>query len=225
MSESSILKLSSPGQESLQRMMQQANISSQRALADKANVSRWQVQQLRQGNIHKMRLSVLKKLATALDCSLFDLLQMFDSRQSKFPANITETNTAEVALRQEYARLEKRLEQQHQALLSQFQTDALQILESWLTYWPTAARAAMEHNDFDAKKLLPLVKPVERLIASWGVTVIGTVGEQLAYDPQQHQLAKGTANPGDWVRVSHVGYRHKENLLQRAKVVPATSAY
>lgn len=212
----------SPSETSLQRLMQRANIPSQRALAEKAAVSRWQVQQLRQGNIEAMRLSVLKKLAVALDCSLVDLLRAFDPEQSDHRTTpVGDPKEGEATLlRQEYARLEKRLEQQAESLRYQFQTDALQVLESWLTYWPTAAKAATDREGFDAKKLLPLVKPVERLVNSWGVSVVGTVGEQLTYDPQRHQLARGMANPGDPVRVSHVGYRHGENLLQRAKVVP-----
>ncbi len=226
MSNSSNPKPISPSEEALQRVMQRANISSQRALAEKANVSRWQVQQLRQGKIETMRLSVLRKLATALDCSLIDFLQAFNLEQAD---NTSQTvgldNNHEITLlRQEYARLEKRLEQQSQTLQHQFQTDALQVLESWLTYWPTAVKAATERDGFDARKLLPLVKPVERLVASWGVTTIGIVGEQLTYDPQQHQLAKGAASPGDLVRISHVGYRHGDNLLQRVKVVPINLA-
>ncbi|MEM7794440.1 MAG: helix-turn-helix transcriptional regulator [Cyanobacteria bacterium P01_C01_bin.118] len=213
-------KPTSPSEESLQQLMQQANISSQRALAEKADVSRWQVQQLRQGKIETMRLSVLKKLAEAMDCSLVDLLQTFDSKQSEQAIGATDNNNEVTLLRQEYARLEKCLEQQHETLHHQFQTDALQVLESWLTYWPTAAKAATDRDDFDAKKLLPLVKPVERLVTSWGVSAIGSVGEQLAYDPQQHQLARGMATTGDPVRISHVGYRHGENLFQRAKVLP-----
>lgn len=211
----------SPSKETLQRVMQRANISSQRALAEKANVSRWQVQQLYQGNIDKMRVAVLKKLAEALDCSLSELLQAFDPKQA-LSENGTEVNGKdEVArLRQEYARLEQRLDQQRQRLQYQFQADALGIIESWLTYWPTAAKAATDRDGFDAKKLLPLVKPVERLLESWDVTSIGTVGQQLSYDPQHHQLARGMANPGDPVRISHVGYCHGENLLFRAKVVP-----
>ncbi|MFG6095234.1 helix-turn-helix domain-containing protein [Leptolyngbyaceae cyanobacterium CCMR0082] len=214
----------SASEQALQTMMQQANIPSQRALAEKAKVSRWQVQQLRQGNIDTMRVTALKKLAAALECSLAELFQAFDPEQSTaeiIAASIGESTSDEVArLRQEYARLEQRLEQQSQYLQEQFQADSLQVLESWLTYWPTAAKAATEHDGFDAKKLLPLVKPVERLLESWGVTVIGTVGQQLSYDPQQHQLVRGMANPEDLVRVSHVGYRHGGNLLQRVKVVP-----
>lgn len=232
MANPSTSKTTSPSEASLQRLMQQANISSQRALAEKAHVSRWQVQQLRQGNIETMRLAVVKKIATALDCSLVALLQTFVPEQSEhIPQTVRDNNTRDdntrddnnqdvTLLRQEYARLEKRLEQQSETLQRQFQMDALQMLESWLTYWPTAAKAATERDGFDAKKLLPLVKPVDRLVTSWGVRAMGSVGEQLAYDPQQHQLTRGGATPGEPVRISHVGYRHGEKLLQRAKVVP-----
>ncbi|MEO0396410.1 MAG: XRE family transcriptional regulator [Cyanobacteria bacterium P01_A01_bin.137] len=207
--------------QTLQALMQRAQVSSQRALATKANVSRWQVQQLRQGKLDAMRVAVLQQLATALDCSLLELLQAFTIHQLPSAANTPPKSNPEAdLLRQEYMRLQKRLEQQAQELHHQFQSDALRTLESWLTYWPTASKAATDRNGFDAKKLLPLVKPVERLVESWGVTAIGIVGQQLAYDPQQHQLARGMANPGDAVRISHVGYRHGENLLQRAKVVP-----
>ncbi|MBX2862871.1 MAG: helix-turn-helix transcriptional regulator [Leptolyngbyaceae cyanobacterium MAG.088] len=206
--------------QTLQELMQRAKVPSQRALATKANVSRWQVQQLRQGNLDNMRVAVLKQLATALGCSLLELLEAF-TLPLPSTANISaERNHEADLLRQEYARLQQRLEQQSQDLQHQFQTDALQIIESWLTYWPTAAKAATDHDSFDARKLLPLVKPVERLVGSWGVTAIGSVGDQLSYDPQHHQLTRGVANPGDPVRISHVGYRHGENLLQRAKVVP-----
>lgn len=213
--------------------MQQAKIPSQRALAEKAKVSRWQVKQLHQGKIDTMRLAVLKKLAAALNYSLTELLQIFApeltllDNMTETPQNvsngdvsISRVNEEITLLRQEYARLEQRLEQQSQQLQQQYQAEALRLIESWLTYWPTAAKAATERDGFDAKKLLPLVKPIERLVESWGVTAIGNVGDHLAYDPQQHQLARGMANPGDLVRISHLGYRHGDNLLQRAKVVP-----
>lgn len=213
----------SPSAQTLQTLMQRAQVPSQRALATKANVSRWQVQQLRQGKLDAMRVVVLQQLASALDCSLLDLLRAFTVNPLPSATNTLPESTNEAdLLRQEYRRLQKRLEQQAQELQHQFQSEALRTLESWLTYWPTAAKAATDHDGFDAKKLLPLVKPVERLVESWGVTAIGTVGQQLAYDPHHHQLARGMASPGDLVCVSHVGYRHGESLLQRAKVVPAT---
>ncbi|MEM7062676.1 MAG: helix-turn-helix domain-containing protein [Cyanobacteria bacterium P01_B01_bin.77] len=225
-------ELLSPSLQTLQRLMERAKIPSQRALAAKANVSRWQVRQLHQGHLDTMRVAVLKQLAAALDCSLVELLEAFnqlstapsdDGTVESVSENVPE-NVEVALLRQEYTRLQQRLEQQAQELRHQFQTEALEVIESWLTYWPTAAKAAIDLDGFDAKKLLPLVKPVERLVAYWGVTTIGSVGEELCYEPQHHQLARGIANPGDPVRISHVGYRHGDNLLQRTKVVPINLA-
>ncbi|MGD1852842.1 MAG: helix-turn-helix domain-containing protein [Leptolyngbyaceae cyanobacterium] len=223
-------KTLSHSEQTLQALLQQAKVPSQRSLAAKANVSRWQVQQLRQGHLETMRVSVLKQLAAALDCSLLELLKAFEPAATTSPTEKTDaektvgTNATQLdevtQLRQEYSRLQTRLDQQTQELQHQFQTEALRVLESWLTYWPTATKAATERDGFDAKKLLPLVKPVERLVAGWGVTPTGAVGDQLAYDPQHHQLVRGAASPGDPVRITHVGYHHQGALLQRTKVVP-----
>ena len=195
--------------------MRQADIPSLRSLAARAGVSRWQVQQLRQGRLDRMRLAVLQQLAVALRCSLPALLAAF----SKAEAETGLPPAPDIAqLQQEYERLRAALDRQEVELRQQLQQQALNQLEPWLTYWPTAAKAATERPDFDPKHLLPLVKPVEQLVASWGVTAMGQVGEQLPYDPTWQQLVKGSAQPGNLVRVSHLGYRHGERLLLRAKV-------
>ena len=49
---------------------------------------------------------------------------------------------------------------------------------------------------------------------------IATVDEELAYDPQDHQLMKGTAQPGELVKVRYVGYKQGDKLLYKAKVSP-----
>jgi molecular chaperone GrpE (heat shock protein) len=59
------------------------------------------------------------------------------------------------------------------------------------------------------------------LVAAWEVEPIGTVGTEVPYDPQNHQLMGGTVQPGESVRVRYVGYRQGDRLLHRAKVSPA----
>jgi molecular chaperone GrpE (heat shock protein) len=99
----------------------------------------------------------------------------------------------------------------------------LQVLESFLIYWPTAADKAKQNPDLPAVRLLPLVKPVEKLLQQWGVEAIASVGEELPYDPQWHRLKEGTAEPGDPVQVSNVGYRIGDKLLHRATVMPISN--
>ncbi|HEY9295620.1 MAG TPA: nucleotide exchange factor GrpE, partial [Phormidium sp.] len=106
----------------------------------------------------------------------------------------------------------------------EFQQQSLQILESWLIQWPRAAYAAQQNPEAPAVKLLPLLRPVEQLLREWGVEAIASVGAELPFDPQQHQLIKGTAQPGDTVKVTHIGYRQGDKLLHRAKVEQISSA-
>ena len=175
--------------------MQAANIKTYRALADKAGVSRWQIQQLRTGNIEKMRVEALAKISAALQIQITDLLKQFSNILTPSPHPLLS----------------------HPPLS---QTHALQTLETWLTQWPTIAKRAQTHPDLAAAKLLPFIRPVEQLMREWNVEPLATIDEQIPYDPTWHQLTKGIAEPGELVQVTHTGQTHHGKLLHRAKVKP-----
>ncbi len=106
---------------------------------------------------------------------------------------------------------------------AEWQHRALQTLEPFLRFWPTAAYAATRNPSAPAQRILPLAKPVFQLLEQWGVHPIGEVGAVVPFDPQQHQgevssLAKGTP-----VRITHLGYYWGDRLLFRAQVQPADS--
>ncbi len=50
--------------------------------------------------------------------------------------------------------------------------------------------------------------------------LIAPVGAEIPYNPQQHELLEGTAEPGEPVKVRYTGYRQGDKLLYRAKVSP-----
>ncbi|MEO0455544.1 MAG: helix-turn-helix transcriptional regulator [Cyanobacteria bacterium P01_A01_bin.114] len=203
----------------LRALMRSVGVSSFRGLAEQAGVSRWQVDRLRRGQLVEMRVGILLRLAGVLQISLGELLSVFGLTAVGEGGLVAADQADQVeALQKEYGRLQQQMERQAEQLRSQFQSEALQVIESWLTYWPTATKKVQEDDGFQAKNLLPLVKPVEKLVDSWGVAAIATVGDEIPYDPQFHQLIKGTANPGDLVKVSHVGYNHQGKLLHRVKV-------
>jgi DNA-binding Xre family transcriptional regulator len=193
----------------LQQWMQQVGISSFNQLAKTAGVSRWQVQQLRQGNIRQMRVENVEKLAKALQVPVGEILSAF---------GIGEPASSSVAVEQEYRRLQAQLEQQRDSLWQEFQQACLQTLETWMIQWPTAAYAAQQKPDLPAVRLLPLVKPVENLLQTWGLEAIETVGSEVPFDPHRHQLMEGTANAGDLVKIRYIGYQQGDKLLYRAKV-------
>ena len=222
----------------LQHFMQQVKISSFRALSQQAGVSSWQIKQLRQGQIAQMRLEPLIKLSQALGITVIELLEQFGS-----PVKLAKMETSEVAedaaiassrqdyqakeaadqisaLQQEYQRLQAQLAQQEVSLQQKFQQDTLQAIESWLLQWPTVAYAVQQNPQVPASRLIPLSRPLENLLESWGVSAIASVGSEIPYDPQRHQLMTGDAQPGEPVRVRYTGYVQRERLLYRAKVSP-----
>jgi DNA-binding Xre family transcriptional regulator len=195
----------------LRALMERVGFFSFKALQRQSGVSKTAIAHLRSGNIARLRLETLEKMSQALQVSVADLMQLGVST----PLG---KNQDGLALRQEYERLEQRLAQQRQALLQEIQEESVQILESLLLYLPSAVYQAEQDPTFPAVKLLPLLRPLNRLLDSWGITAIAQVGEKVPYDPQQHQLLQGEANPGALVLVRYVGYRQGKRLLYRAKV-------
>lgn len=208
----------------LKHLMQEVAIASFSALCCQADVSRWQVTRLRRGQLQRMRVEDLLKLAKVLRVSLADLITTFASleTQSSPAKSPNEPQPPELQTLKEYQRLEKQLEQQRVVLWQEFQQATLQTLESFLLQWPTAAYAAQQNPQVPAVRMLPLLRPVEQLLQTWEIETIGPVGVTVAYDPQIHQLMEGNTHPGNPVKIRYVGYCHAEKLLYRAKVSPVT---
>lgn len=220
----------------LQDLMQRVGVSSFKALARSCGVSERQLIRLRRGEVQQMRVDTLLKLSQALQVPLTELVATFSSvefRGAQAFAAPTEESKQALAqgeakryadLKREYDRLQVQLEQQRQALWQEFQQSSLQLLESWLLQWPTAAYKAQENPQLPAVRLLPLMRPMEQLLQQWGVEAIAAVGAELPYDPQMHQLLEGAAQPGARVKVRYIGYRQGDKLLYRAKVSPISLA-
>ena len=196
----------------LQRLMQQAGISGDRELSQKAGVSELQLSRLRRGLALQTRADILLKISQALQISLNELLATFA------PDYVELESPAPTAIEQEYQRLQSTIAQQRSSLMQEFQLSSLQILESWMLQWPTAASTAKKNHALPAVKLLPLLRPVEQLLEHWGIESIAPVGAEMPYNPQQHQLLEGTAQPGETVKIRYTGYRQGDKLLYRAKV-------
>jgi len=196
----------------LQLLMQQVGFSSFKALSQKAGVSERQLRRLRQGQLLQMQLDTLLKISQALQVPMTELLVTFGE------SKIAQTVDTQVELQQEYQHLQSQMQQQRAVLMQEFQQSSLQVLESWMLQWPTAAYAAQQNPQLPAVKLLPLVRPVEQLLQQWGVEAIASIGSEVAYDPRWHQMMEGTAQPGEQVKVRYTGYQQGDRLLSRAKV-------
>ncbi|MGF1568011.1 MAG: hypothetical protein ACFCVD_08055 [Nodosilinea sp.] len=204
----------------LQALMQTAQIPSYRALAATAGISRWSVDLLRRGRVGQLRVEVLGRLSHTLGVPVPVLIAQFGEDAKIAPLGLDRAQSlAQVEpLRQEYERLQAEMEAQAQVVRQQMQGEAIAILESWLLQWPTAVYAVQQNESLPATRLIPLTKPLDRLLQAWDMTPIGSVGAEVPYDPQQHQPMGAEVSPGQPVRIRYVGYRQGDRLLYRAKV-------
>jgi molecular chaperone GrpE (heat shock protein) len=225
--------LAKTNQERLQNLMQQAGIADLNELSQIAKVPRLQLMRIHQGLILNVSVGAIAQIAQALKISVDSLLQTFvpqsfppslepATNPDQIPQPITrlQDDHALVACRQEYQKLQQEMTQLQQDLQIEFQQTSLATIESWLLQWPTAATAVRQNPQLPATRLLALVEPVEQLMKQWHVAPIATVGEELPYDPQHHELMKGMAQPGELVKVRYVGYTQGDKLLHKAKVSP-----
>ncbi|MFM2314859.1 MAG: hypothetical protein RLZZ04_4135 [Cyanobacteriota bacterium] len=230
--------LAKTNQERLQNLMQQVGIADLNELSQVAKVPRLQLMRIQQGLILNISVGAIAQVAQALKISVDSLLQTFVPQN--FPQSLSQSlepacdqdriqdqsvtlprdDHALLACRQEYQKLQQEMTQLQQTLQVEFQQMSLATIESWLLQWPTAVTAVRQNPQLPATRLLALVEPVEQLLKQWNVDPIATVGEELAYDPQQHQLMKGIAQPGELVKVRYVGYKQGDKLLHKAKVSP-----
>jgi DNA-binding Xre family transcriptional regulator/molecular chaperone GrpE (heat shock protein) len=200
----------------LQELMQIAGINSFNQLYRSTGTSAHTINKIRSGELSQLRWQTILKISSSLQISAIELIDTFGDRSQLTPDK--SHRQALETLQQEYSHLQQQLQQQQATLQAEFQSQSLQVLESFLTYFPTAKHAALNNPDFPATKILPLVGSIDRLIAQWGVTVIGAVGAEIPYDPQFHQLIEGTVNPNELVTIRYVGYQQGNKLLFRAKV-------
>ena len=197
--------------EILRQLMKLVGISSFQALSDRTGISRRAIDTLRKGNAATLRYADLAKLAEVLQIELNEFIPKF----------ITESSSSTIAdLQEEYKHLQQKLETQKQELRSQFERETIQQLESLLLQLPSAAHAAQNNPNMPAKNILPLLRPLDALLQKWGISMIGSVGAEVSYDPQKHQLMEGSneIEDGDLAIVRYVGYMQGEKLLYRARV-------
>jgi DNA-binding Xre family transcriptional regulator len=196
----------------LQELMQTVGINSFKQLYRSTGTSAHTINKIRSGEIDTLRWQTILNISHSLQISAIELIDLFGDR------SIESHHQSLKTLQQEYDRLQQQLEHQKATLQAEFQSQSLQVLESFLTYFPTAKHAAINDPDFPAAKLFLLVGSIDKLIAQWGVTIIGAVGAEISYDPQYHQLIEGAAIPDELVTVRYVGYQQDNKLLFRAKV-------
>ncbi len=205
--------------QALRQLMTGQDITTFKALSLRSQVSLGAIKRLQQGHILTMQVQTVAKIARVLEISVDDLVRSLTAESIGIP----QPTASNSELQQEYDRLAQTLKHQETNLREVFQHEALQTLEPWLIQWSAAAHAAQTNPQLTASKLLPLLNPVDRLLVEWGVSPIGTIGEECDYDSVLHQGMNADCQLGDRVRVRFLGYRYQNSngnhVLHRAKVM------
>jgi translation initiation factor 2 beta subunit (eIF-2beta)/eIF-5 len=155
----------------LHDLMQRVGISSFKALSRTADVSERQICGCDGSELGKCAWMSLLKLSQALKLTLNELVATFSQVEL---VTDKDTPTQELLhyvdqLKKEYERSQQQIQQQRQVLQQEFQQSSLQLLESLLLQFPTAAHKARENPQLPAVNIVPLVhKPLEKLLQQWG---------------------------------------------------------
>ena len=209
----------------LQTLMKKVDISTIEELSNLSGISKWQLFRLEEGLLPKMEIQFLLKLSKVLQVSIQEIIENFCSESllsdGLFHSSISlQTNKSQL----DHLNLQTELEKQKNILENQFQQETLQTLESYLIQFPTLVAAIEKNPDLPAKRIISIMKPLEKLLKKWNVKPLETVGEEVSYNPQIHQLMEGLAKTGDKVKIRYVGYLQGEKILYRAKVSPAKNS-
>lgn len=202
----------------LRKLMSQAGIDNYLQFSHLAQISERHFYRIENGLIRALTLDTLQKIAQPLNLSVTSLISAFAEEFS------TDSQTQiERQLKQEYEQLKQDNQQLAAKLTQEWQEATISTLESLVLQLPTIREAVKQNPELPASRLLPLLKPLNQLLSKWEIEPIGSVGEIISYNPQEHELMESgdcDLDHIDQVKIRYVGYRQRDNLLYRAKVSP-----
>ena len=167
----------------LQQLIENVGCHTFREFSLKFNVSELNLFRLKNGLLGKMSLKTALKIAQSLNISLNELTNLFSSNQ-----DLETIPFSSPSLSQDYQNLQQKYEKQKQELTQQFQLSTLEMLESFLLQLPTVIATVHKNPDLPATRLLPFLKPIEKLLDSWDIKTIASVGDKIPYNPLEHEL-------------------------------------
>lgn len=186
----------------LQDLMIENGIENYLKFSRKSKVSELQFYRLENNLLDYLPFGVLKKIATTLNIPLPSLIEQLTGDFDR--ASFNDTSSRE-----------------NNTLIKEYQEETISILESLLLQLPTLVYAVKNNPDLPAHHVLPLLEPINQLLSSWDISSIGSVGDIVDYNPQEHELMDNDDQENiSKVEIRYVGYRQQDKLLYRAKVTP-----
>ncbi|TVQ44677.1 MAG: hypothetical protein EA365_09785, partial [Gloeocapsa sp. DLM2.Bin57] len=101
---------------------------------------------------------------------------------------------------------------------SEFKKMTFTQLENLLVYYPSICKLIEIKPNVTAKNFLPLFSHLDKLLQNWGYEKLGTPGEEVRYNPEEHQTNDDTIQPGDLVYIRFIGYKYNNQVITLPKV-------
>jgi molecular chaperone GrpE (heat shock protein) len=197
----------------LKERLKQLGISSFLDLQQKSGLTSTHLRQVRRGELSLLKLKDLTKLATALDWTIEELLEL-----GGFKTNSRKQVSETELLRRECLQLRQELQNLSRELTTEFQHSTFSQLQTLLTNYPSLRASINVKPDLPAKNIVSLFTPLDNLIETWGYERIGKAWEQVPYNPQLHQADASDIEVGELVYIRFIGYKEGERILCPAKV-------
>jgi transcriptional regulator with XRE-family HTH domain len=197
----------------LKERLKQLGMTSFLDLQQKSGLTSTQLRQVRRGELSLLKLKDLTKLATALDWTIEELLQL-----GGLKTNSRKQVSEMELLRRECLQLRRELQNLSRELTTEFQHSIFSQLQTLLTNYPSLRASINVKPDLPAKNIVSLFTPLDNLIETWGYERIGQAWEQVPYNPQLHQADANDIELGELVYIRFIGYKEGEQILCPAKV-------
>lgn len=143
---------------------------------------------------------------------------IYIKHQQNFNNQVQELEDKIKNLEEKCRDLTEKLDNLPSELTNNWQQESFNLLQSLLANYPTAKTMVKLKPDLPAKNLITLLKPLDKLLATWDIKSIGKPWERVAFNPQIHYSNEDNLTVDELVYIRFIGYSQGDNILLPAKV-------
>lgn len=156
------------------------------------------------GNVPEIKIGLQADLTTELERARMDVRERDEEIEK---------------LRKEYTLRERQADTKVASAADDVMLGLMRRLGPLLSQLATMKGMAGEGRDVKTADLLTLFGKIEKAFEYAGLYPIGSVGEEIAFDPRLHQrMSGGDVKNGSPVRVRFVGYRYGDTIVTKSMV-------
>lgn len=125
------------------------------------------------------------------------------------------------SLTEEYHNLSLRLQNERENITDDERMRLFSRLSPVLTQLPNLENlVAKDPEGTKAKDILNFFLPLRQTFLELGFEEIGAIGEETDFNPLIHEpIENEEIKEGVWVKIRYIGYRYKETIIHKAKVI------